>query len=221
MAHQHGYADSDSDDFCTIFVGTAKTPFQVPMSSLDPIGSLSELVKFNDELKAHIDLSGESNVTAREFVPISEYLQHGDFAPRYIDKPGSLPRLDGLVIQEQKDQVAERCAFIFRTASQLQIAGLQSLVVNKLKALYPLSLLVILIVTRVGQDSEKWDCEAEGELFAWLVDHIAEYFFKLTAEHGKRLTEILGNIRDLQRAVMQKVAADPAACRRGMDDDDE
>ncbi|KAK5128497.1 hypothetical protein LTR85_003165 [Meristemomyces frigidus] len=208
------------DDICTIFVGDARTPFQVPMKAVAKCDFFSEQVQFTEQRGSHIDLSASTSVTARDFVPVHEYMHNGDFVPcltgRTRDSP---PRIKGLVIPEQRDKVAEQCAYIFRTASQLQFASLQSLAVEKLKALYPLSPIRILIVTRIAQDSFPWGCDAEGELFAWLADHISEYFYKLMAENGHLLVRVLRHSDDLNQTVMNRVAENPKACSKGVDDD--
>ena len=79
---------------------------------------------------------------------------------------------------------------------------------------------MILIVTRCVQDSEQCDNDAEEELFAWLVDHIAEYYYLLMSLHGSQLARILSGSASLDQRVADKVAQNPKACRMGMDDDD-
>ncbi|KAK4547744.1 hypothetical protein LTR36_000702 [Oleoguttula mirabilis] len=203
------------DNVCTIFVGKDETtPFQVPMKAIADCEFLSEQVRFSEQKGSHIDLWTNTSIAAKDFVAIHEYMHIGDFVPRLTrDTP---PRIKGLVIQEQRDEVAERCAYIFRTASQLQLASLQSLAVEKLKALYPLSPLRILLVTRIAQNSYPWGCEAEGELFGWLADHIAEYFYALMAEHGAALMGVLRNSDGLGQTVADRVAENPKACSRGL-----
>lgn len=103
---------------------------------MDAIGKcefLHDQVNFTEQLGSHIDLSTSTSVTVREFIPIHEYIQNGEFAPALTrDTP---PRLLGLATQAEEDNVAQRCVNIFRTASQLQFAGLQMLAVEKLRAL--------------------------------------------------------------------------------------
>lgn len=76
-----------------------------------------------------------------------------------------------------------------------------------------------MIVTRIAQESNKWGCDAEIELSAWLADHIAEYYYKLMAEHGAQLARVLRNSDDLDQTVAEKVAQNPKACTKGWDDD--
>ena len=46
-----------------------------------------------------------------------------------------MPRLEGVMVSEEKDKAAQLCGLIFRTASILKLDALQSLAVDKLKAL--------------------------------------------------------------------------------------
>ena len=78
---------------------------------------------------------------------------------------------------------------------------------------------MILIVTRCAQDSEECNNEAEEELFPWLVDHIAEYYYLLMSLHGAELVRVLSESASLDQLVADRVAQNPKACRRGLDDD--
>lgn len=105
---------------------------------------------------------------------------------------------------------------------------------------YPLSPLVILIVTRIVRASDPCDCdkldkaamahraqtgepcqgcEARAEMFSWLVAHIAEYFYRLMKEHGGQLAEILRSSQDLNRQVLERALESPGACDKGMESD--
>ena len=84
---------------------------------------------------------------------------------------------------------------------------------------YPLSPLTILIVTRCVQDSEECNNEAEDELFTWLVDHIGDYYYLLISLHGAELARILSGSANLDQQVADRVAQNPKACRRGLDDE--
>jgi len=209
------------EGFCTIFVGNAKVPFTMPLLAVGQRSNfLSDRVQFNDQLKSYIDLSDASDnweITPKEFHPIVEYLQRGDFGKRLIGTPGTLPRIDGIVMQEQSDFYAEHCAQVFRVASFLQLTDLQRLALNKLRALYPLSLLRMLIVTKICQQAEAHDEDVVTEVGEWLVDHISEYYFCLVKEEGAILVQVLSESPSLERAVMERVAQSPASCRKGLE----
>jgi len=188
-------------------------------AKIENIDFFSDQVQFSEKFRTHIDFSDSSDVTLKDFAPVHDYLVHGDFAPRLVEKPGQLPKISGVLLQEEKDTQAERFAKIFLTASQLQMAELRALMVKKLQALYPLSPLYLLIVVKICMRSDTWGCDAEGEMYAWLVDHIAEFYFLLVAQNGKQLVEILGESKVMEAEVMAKIAENPRACRKGVDDD--
>ncbi|TKA61745.1 hypothetical protein B0A55_10595 [Friedmanniomyces simplex] len=203
----------------TIFVGNSKVPFQTTRDAVTQSQILSDRTEFTEALGTHVNISDIPEVTARDFVLVGEYLQHSEFTPHLIEKRGAIPRLNGLFLSEERDAAAERCARVFRTASHLQLAGLQSLCVNKLRVLYPLSPLHILIVARIFVRSVNWGCEAKTEFMDWLVDHMAEYYWLLTKEHGGLLVDVLEDSDEIKRRVLESISADLKIGRRGLDEE--
>ncbi|KAK5131105.1 hypothetical protein LTR08_001323 [Meristemomyces frigidus] len=208
-------------ELCTIFVGNTKKPFQVPSAAVACSSFLSDQIHFTEALGSHIDLSDDREPTEEDFSPVWEYMHNNDFRPQYIDRrrPGSFPHLDGVIDADDRDKAAKLCGCVFRTASMLQLEALQSLAVDKLKALYPLSPLMILIVARCAQDSEHCMSDAKDELLAWLVDHVGDYYYQLITLHGKQLAEMLSRSPSFEQSVADRVARNPQACKEGMEDD--
>ena len=203
----------------TIFVGKEKVSFESTQDAVMQSQILSGRIKYTGALRTHVDISDISEVTPKDFVLVSEYLQHTDFIPRLIEIDHALPYLDGIPLPKQRVAAAEKCASVFRTASYLQLAGLEFLCVNKLKVLYPLEPLCLLIVTRIFARSVVWGCEAETELIDWLIDHITEYYWLLSKKHGGLLVEVLHSSDEIRERVLQNVIADPKMGRRGLDEE--
>lgn len=153
-----------------------------------------------------------------DFILVTDYWRYSDFMPPLIEKRGSLPRLDGLLLAEHSDDAAEKCARVFRTASHLQLPELQLLCVNQLKVLYLLSPLRILIVAKIFLRSVAWGCDAETDFLDWLVDHVSEYYWLLTREHGRQLVDVLDGCETMKRRVTENISADPNMGRRGLYD---
>ena len=102
---------------------------------------------------------------------------------------------------------------------------LQALVVDKLRTLYPLPPVHILILVRCltrasssSSTSSTEGGEARAALFDWLADHVAEYYFLLMREHGRQLCEGLRDDDELLQAVLERVLRDPKGCWRGVED---
>ncbi|KAK0779188.1 hypothetical protein LTR02_009225 [Friedmanniomyces endolithicus] len=203
----------------TIFVGKEKVSFESTQDAVMQSQILSGRIKYTGALRTHVDISDITEVTPKDFVLVSEYLQHTDFIPRLIEIDDALPCLDGISLPKQRIAAAEKCASVFRTASYLQLAGLEFLCVNKLKVLYPLDPLCLLIVTRIFARSVVWGCEAETELIDWLIDHITEYYWLLSKKHGGLLVEVLHSSDEIRERVLQNVIADPKMGRRGLDEE--
>lgn len=178
-------------------------------------------MEFNEKRGSYIDLPEEIGISAAAFMPIASYLQTSEFEPKLVDESSSMPKLQNVMFEEQKDHVAESIAKVYNTASKLQLAGLQSLAAMKLGTLYPLTPLVLLIVAKIIVSSSEWGCDAELELGGWLADHITEYFWTLMDEHGKWLGEVLRSSEELKQNVFAKILSNAEVKMRGFDEEDE
>ncbi|KAK3621413.1 hypothetical protein LTR56_022807 [Elasticomyces elasticus] len=218
--HEH---ENDLDEFRQQYehelsTSPPKTPFQFPEDAIRESELFCGRTKFTEKTGSVVDISDIEKVTAIDFVEVNEYLRYGDFPPPLIEKRNSLPRIDGLILPEEKDAAAEKCARVFRTASYLELGSLQALCLNKLRVLYPLSPLRILIVAKYLLRSVAWGCEAETEYVDWMIDHISEYYLLLVKQYGPQLVDILDNSPLIKGRVMANLSANPEMGRRGLDD---
>lgn len=101
---------------CTIFVGPEQTPFLVPTKSVGECDFLSDLVCFTEETRSHISLAHDTDVNAKEFVEIWDYMGNGDFVPRLIQSKTRGECLDRVVLPQEKDEAATKIAKVSRPA---------------------------------------------------------------------------------------------------------
>ena len=155
---------------CTIFVGTAHTPFLVRKDAIGECDFLADLVTFTEDHKSHIKLYDrkETNVEAEAFLPVHEYLTRQEFQPRLIDHV-TYQRLEGVMLSEEKDTAAVNIAKIYLTASKIKFGRVQVLCMYKIKALYPMSSTSLLIVFQVLKRAELWGCDTEYQINGWFV----------------------------------------------------
>ena len=120
-------------------------------------------------------------------------------------------------MQEERDNTAIEVAKIYLSASKIQFGALQSLCVNKLRLLYPLSTkkvpTVIMIITR----TDSWGCEAEEDVRDWLVDHVAHHFWDLVQTEPSALSRLMMENDVLRKEVIAKMAEDPLIGLTGME----
>lgn len=203
-------------DACTIFVGKEFTPFSASVLAVRRCKFLESAKRFDNDLRSHINLYEESDIQREDFAPIGEYLQRKDFTPRLIDSD-TRPRIEKVILPEEKDDAAKRIAMTYRTASKIQFADVQLLCVDKLKVLYPLSPQNLLIVVMIINKSEAWGCDAEVEVREWLVDHLVQHFWSLVEFEHKNLMKVMMDNETLSQSVFQKLADNPKAGRQDMD----
>ena len=200
-----GVAFGHVDDTCTIFVGADQTPFMVSKEGVGACDFLANRVSFTEELKTHIELDEHSDITAKEFFPLADYLDKGDFEPRLINKGNLLLRLDGVFLPKERDSAAIAVSKVFLNAAKLWYETLQQLCVDKLKALYPLSLDALLTVLMIVSRADTHGSEAGEELKDWLTDHIAEFFWSLVEGKGPTFKRLMYENPETRRRVLEKL----------------
>jgi len=206
-----------SDQECTIIVsgGGVATPFLVAKNRVGESELLGSLTRLSNEQGEVLHLPAELDIATVRFMPVADYLRTGDFAPHLIAKPGTLPQLEGLTRPEDNNDAAEKLAWVYNIATKLSLGDLQMLAMEKLRTLYPLSPLQLLVVTKIIVNGSDWD--PQGSLMPWIVDHFAEYYFQLMEDHGKQLSRVLQSNDALRMGVHEKLASDPSMGLRGLD----
>lgn len=197
-------------EWCTIFVGESCTPFQVKIPAVRLCDYLSTRICMMDGLVNVIDLSVNTTITPKDFITIAEFLQNGDFCPRLIETPGG-QRLDGVVLQEEKHEAAGMVARTYAKASNIEFEHLQSLCVDKLKALHPYTPTTLMSVVGLLSKRQRNEDDAESELMRWIVDLLAESFWGVVGSDAHITLEgVMRGDADLRQMVVEKLASDPA-----------
>jgi len=123
-----------------------------------------------------------------------------------MEKPGSLPTLEGLSLPKERDEAAEKVAWVYNIATKLQHGALQNLAANKLRALYPISPLRILIVAKIVEPRHETEQAPRDPIRQLIVGLVVEHYFLLMEEHGSQLSRLLQGDRALGLAVHGKLA---------------
>ncbi|KAF2487871.1 hypothetical protein BDY17DRAFT_320384 [Neohortaea acidophila] len=148
-------------------------------------------------------------ITPKDFITIAEFLQDGDFCPRLIETPGE-QRLDGVVLQEEKHEAAGMVARTYARASNIQFEHLQSLCVDKLKAVHPYTPTALMSVVGLLSKRQRNDNDAESELMRWMVDLLTENFWAVVRSDANiTLERVMRGDPGLRQMVVEKLASDP------------
>ena len=188
----------------TIFVGKDHKSFCLKKTDVDKIEYLKGLVQFDDELRSHVKLYDEQDMPANDFMPVVSYLQSGDFEPRFLDRES--PQLEDVFMTEQHAMAVSKIGGVYLTAMKLRFANLQDLCVRKLKILQSLSAEALLIAVTYNAWAEAEGNE-DGEFRAWLVDHLAEQFFKLYERNSVTMVRIMAEHDELREDVIDRLPA--------------
>ncbi|KAK5169700.1 uncharacterized protein LTR77_005678 [Saxophila tyrrhenica] len=203
VARKHDYRE------CTIFVGEEHKPFFLPRDKISHYHYFSKSVQHSPELGNHIKLYENSSIKSPAFAPIHEFLITKDCAPYFLDR--KTPQIEGVFSEETKDTAAQIIATIYVDAAKLQLDGLQTLCVRKIKAMHPLSGQSLMLLIRYSEMVYKHEREhddeyqSRGDLHHWLVDQVAERFFELYKLNSLAMDRILREYRDFRETVVDRL----------------
>ena len=157
-------------------------------------------------------------IQREQFEPVDKFLSSNEFAPHIVDGE-AYPRLEKVVLQEEKDDAAQKIASVYRTASMLQCEALQTLCLEKWRVLAPLTPATLLIVLHYVYDLEHAPkgCEAEHNAKDWLTDHLVEYFMHVWQCEGMTLQRCLQGNKELRKTVWRKLGENLETGMHGLD----
>lgn len=213
-----------SEDSCHIIIGQTKKSYVLNQKHLRGCDYLLALREKNSHSGGHIiDLSTnqraiEKKLSPKDFEQIVHFMKTRDVGPKYINAPGDIPRISKDDSKpKQKTKWAEHLVYAFIAANKVQFEEMQEVIMDKLKTLYPLDSLGICIVARTISYMDVPENGTEQELASFVIDHITEYFWKITREQGSSLQRILEESDDLRSAVYGNLIEDSMAGKRGFD----
>jgi hypothetical protein len=200
---------------CAIFVGEEHKPFFLSRDDVGKCDFLGDLVHFDQELRSHINLYEDTDITAEQFEPVHEYLKTKEFKPRLFSRENS-EQLEGVFMPEDKDEAAMKLVGVYATSAKLHFDALQERCVRKLQALYPLSALSLMLLVKSSENVESQTGNRDEHLRAWLVDHTAEQFFKLYEQNHMTMTRLMEEYPDFREDVIDRLSVHRDARMREM-----
>ena len=142
-----------------------------------------------------------SLLEAKEFRPISEYIERREYYPNILDDGTVHVRLEGGLNPEMLGYQIVRCGTIYKLAKELEMPGLQDLAFRKLKALEPhFEPLQILTVVEV-----LFGICSPG-IRQYLTQYIANHFYSLVLAETKKTVDIMFTNEDLAKGVFEKLS---------------
>ena len=128
---------------------------------------------------------------------------------RLIEKPGLPMRLEGIALSMQADRTAEAIAWVYKAATTIQHEELQKLAVKKMRVLYPLTPLSLLIVATIVGGGNSLEQQSRDPILPTIEYSIAESYFLLVEHHGSQLAQVLRGNLALRMAVHKRLANNP------------
>ncbi|MCJ1250964.1 hypothetical protein MMC30_008194 [Trapelia coarctata] len=125
-----------SDDQVRIYVGNPQHHFMVPKAGLKQSDLLQSLIECENG-EAYIMSPLLSSIDPLRFKSVAEYLDYGEYVPSLLNEGSSKARLDIVGDRGRRSAAMEQCSIVFKMGEDLQLSGLQDLVVRKFRVLTP------------------------------------------------------------------------------------
>ncbi|KAI4139742.1 MAG: hypothetical protein L6R39_006139 [Caloplaca ligustica] len=103
-----------------------------------------------------------------DFAPVAEFLEYGEYNPSMVSVGTDHAYLNA--VSSVREEEVIRCGVIFKIAQQLNLPGLQTLVLDKLKGLQPYPAYAFLVVARTAFGA----CLADDGLDKFLLEYLAQ-----------------------------------------------
>ena len=201
-----------------VYVGNPHSEFAIKRRGLDANSPfLSRLVISHPSIGFYVMSPLLSSLSAHDFTPVAEYLDHGEYYPKLLNKNSHNVRLEDIELEHEKDvhgnhqHVGEvtRCGKIYAMAQQLQLPGLRSLAFWKLKALGPYPAKEFLsVVLAVGFSPQIGMAEEIDGLRAFVVSYLAEHFYELVREETEMMLATMECNAGLTMEVFRKLGGE-------------
>ena len=192
---------SSSPNAVLVYVGNPHKIFNVKRSGLNASPLLSSLLRHPSEGSGYIMSPMLSLLEAKEFRPISEYIERREYYPNILDDGTVHVRLEGGLNPEMLGYQIVRCGTIYKLAKELEMPGLQDLAFRKLKALEPhfkpLQILTVVeVLFTIGSPGIR----------QYLTQYVANHFYSLVLAETKKIVEIMFTNEDLAKGVFEKLS---------------
>ncbi|KAL8739810.1 MAG: hypothetical protein Q9190_007425, partial [Brigantiaea leucoxantha] len=123
----------------SIYAGNPHKVFPINRSNIERSPFLAQLQAWNDTNGWYIMAPALSSVHSDDFLPVADYLNHGEYHPRLLldnadvdtnhPHPHPHPHLEGITSTSTSESNAEilKCAIVFVLAQQMELPQLQQL----------------------------------------------------------------------------------------------
>ena len=198
-----------SDDEIRLYIGNPHTFFVVKKAGVQQSDLLHSMIK-SQHGEAYIMSPLLSSIDPPTFNLVAEYLNYGEYIPNLIDQGTDRARLENVAPGNQMTDVLANCGILFGMGRDLDLVGLQELVVRKFLALAPHAEdYDVLALARMFYFHGRPDVEG---LHAWLITWLAEGLFDIWKVEAQALREFLIEhreiLRDVTRVVLKKTVAE-------------
>ncbi|MCJ1396861.1 hypothetical protein MMC11_000051 [Xylographa trunciseda] len=192
-------------DMVRIFIGNPHRDFIVKRTGLGQSALLRDMIKYQSG-EAYIMSPVLADLLPSQFESVAEYLDHGEYKPNLLDEGSDYARLEKVETADQNFEAVIQCGQLYTMSGQLQLPGLQNLVVRKFKALLPYSAEDFLLITKLfycfGQPSDE-------SLHDFIVNYAVEHFYELWDAASKIFMELLTYHVSLARDIFRKLGGLP------------
>ena len=200
-----------------IYVGNPHSEFTINRSGLDANSPLlARLVNFHPNTGFYVMSPLLSSLSATNFRPIAQYLDHGEYYPKLLNEGSKHPRIEDMESPLDEDEYGNRqrvreisrCGTIYTMALKLELHGLRSLAFQKLKALGPYPAKEFLaLIGKVLFSTGKIGEEKEGdEPRGFVIKYLAENFCELVRKETEKMLNIIEDEGELARDVFRRLA---------------
>ena len=148
-----------------------------------------------------------SYMTKDEFVPIAEFLESADYAPRLVK--GAFAQLVGVKSTTQHEQAALKAGELWGRAKDLGMIDLLELIRRKIHVQWPLDANVLLYFTSHVFFSPDAGLETEARMKQTLMAEITNRYYELVQGESRVLSWLMMGHAQITRAVGKALYEDP------------
>lgn len=191
---------SSSSKLASIYVGKNNDTFSVDRSTLSASPLLSSLLAHHVDYGWYIMSPVLSSLDTKDFEPVGEYLERGEYHPNILDAGTQYIRLEGELDVVERSAEVVRCSKICALAQKLELPVLQQLAFRKFKTLAPYYERAFLLFVEAIFEISK------PENRQYLVQYTAENFWDLMLKDTKVLADTMIKHKELAKGVFGRLS---------------
>ena len=204
-------ANRNSDCKVKIYVGNPHEVLVVKKGGLEQSEFLRGLLTHDTYEGWYVMAPVLAGVTAQDFKPVAEFLDHGEYRPNLLDDETEYVRLENVDKEQQRADEMLRCGVVYSLADLVGLPNLQRLAFRKIRALSssfmtpfpPFELLSV--VQLIFSDIAPKDLE----MLSFFVEYIADRFWDINVASPLYFAKIMGQNEHLSRSIFSKLGEAP------------